>query len=276
MSVENLVQQLNRLREELRVAQSVPFFDGDAVRCIDSIKIEIQRVEKALYWLGPVGSGPQQPFASATGSNQPSWGNVSLGVTGATMYPLYGATAMYMRPPTDWRERVYEEATARGLGLLSIDASPGPVVGSYTITGQVPVSKAELDAFVAAVTEAIPLGLDVKFVFPEYDEQTADELAHEFNTLVSEVLGPRGPELEERPGGPPGHFVPNPVVLEPRAELLAVPCDHGVKFDPEDADSLSVEEIRELYPRLAGRCPKGCGFEGIAYASKEHFVYGDW
>jgi len=55
-------------------------------------------------------------------------------------------------------------------------------------------------------------------------------------------------------------------------------CDHGVTFDEEIAhrEKLGEYEVRERWPRLYGDCPKGCGFHGIAYASKAHFVYGDW
>ena len=54
------------------------------------------------------------------------------------------------------------------------------------------------------------------------------------------------------------------------------PCDHGVIFDSEAAKCMTVRQIREIFPRLDGVCPKGCGFCGIAYASMEHYVMGDW
>lgn len=70
-------------------------------------------------------------------------------------------------------------------------------------------------------------------------------------------------------------------------------CDHGLSFDLEEAKRILGEwepksdvgfimgnpkhaEVRKRFPRLHGPCPKGCGFEGIAYASPEHFSYGDW
>lgn len=58
-------------------------------------------------------------------------------------------------------------------------------------------------------------------------------------------------------------------------------CDHGVTFDVEAAKlvapgPMQTQTIRTLWPRLFGPCPKGCGFNGIAYASTAHFVYGDW
>ena len=71
------------------------------------------------------------------------------------------------------------------------------------------------------------------------------------------------------------------------------PCDHGVTFDEEEAKRIlgdwqpknpaefiagnpATTEIRKRWPRLHGPCPKGCGFNGIAYASHAHYIYGDW
>lgn len=70
-------------------------------------------------------------------------------------------------------------------------------------------------------------------------------------------------------------------------------CDHGVTFDEGAAESLlsgwtpkdaadfvmgnpMSSQIRKRWPRLYGPCPKGCGFNGIAYASMAHSVAGDW
>jgi hypothetical protein len=75
--------------------------------------------------------------------------------------------------------------------------------------------------------------------------------------------------------------------------MSAPSCDHGLTFDREEAERILGEwepktevdfivgnpkhaEVRKRFPRLHGKCPKGCGFEGIAYASPEHFGYGDW
>lgn len=58
-------------------------------------------------------------------------------------------------------------------------------------------------------------------------------------------------------------------------------CDHGVTFD-EVAFNASGNKpwgasyIRKNYPRLHGKCPKGCGYNGIAYASFLHYIAGDW
>ena len=53
-------------------------------------------------------------------------------------------------------------------------------------------------------------------------------------------------------------------------------CDHGVSFDSDKSQNLSVAELRKAYPRLMGLCPKGCGYNGIAYASFKHYIMGDW
>lgn len=65
-----------------------------------------------------------------------------------------------------------------------------------------------------------------------------------------------------------------------RLETGIMTCDHGVEF-PDDLDgkvlaSLSASEIREMWPRLDGECPKGCGYRGLAYASYKHYTWGDW
>ncbi len=70
-------------------------------------------------------------------------------------------------------------------------------------------------------------------------------------------------------------------------------CDHGLTFDVEEAKRILGEwqptspaefimgnpkhaEVRARWPRLHGPCPKGCGFDGIAYASRDHYTMGDW
>ena len=52
-------------------------------------------------------------------------------------------------------------------------------------------------------------------------------------------------------------------------------CDHGVTFDKEAARGLSSSEICKRWPRFSGICTK-CGYTGIAYASYEHYISGDW
>lgn len=57
-------------------------------------------------------------------------------------------------------------------------------------------------------------------------------------------------------------------------------CDHGVTFDEvefhEANPPMSAWEVRKRWPRLGGRCPKGCGYSGIAYVSMMHYLAGDW
>jgi hypothetical protein len=74
---------------------------------------------------------------------------------------------------------------------------------------------------------------------------------------------------------------------------MANSCNHGVTFDPDEARRIlescdpsdpedfimgnpASAEIRQRWPRLQGVCPLGCGFQGIAYASSEHYAAGDW
>lgn len=53
-------------------------------------------------------------------------------------------------------------------------------------------------------------------------------------------------------------------------------CNHGIMFDEDLSKGLSVQEVRQNWPRLCGLCPKGCGYNGIYYASYSHYVMGDW
>ena len=70
-------------------------------------------------------------------------------------------------------------------------------------------------------------------------------------------------------------------------------CDHGIEFDAAEArrilgtwrpnspaESIAGNpgrvSVRKRFPRLFGQCPKGCGFDGIGYASYEHYILGDW
>lgn len=41
-------------------------------------------------------------------------------------------------------------------------------------------------------------------------------------------------------------------------------------------NTTAAAEIRRRWPRLCGPCPLGCGYNGIYYASWEHYGYGDW
>ena len=62
----------------------------------------------------------------------------------------------------------------------------------------------------------------------------------------------------------------------PAVDRAPQSCDHGVSFDPRAAKGLSASEIEQRWPRLYGACPKGCGFDGISYASALHYLSGDW
>ena len=44
----------------------------------------------------------------------------------------------------------------------------------------------------------------------------------------------------------------------------------------ERATLVSAAEVQKRWPRGWGPCPKGCGYDGIAYASFLHYVSGDW
>ena len=58
-----------------------------------------------------------------------------------------------------------------------------------------------------------------------------------------------------------------------------VKCDHGVIFDEDEYKknpNMPAHEVRKRWPRGWGPCPKGCGFEGIAYGSWLHYIAGDW
>lgn len=59
---------------------------------------------------------------------------------------------------------------------------------------------------------------------------------------------------------------------------IAMPCDHDIIFDEDVALILRLTstQVRKRWPRLDGVCKKGCGYEGIFYASRAHYVFGDW
>jgi hypothetical protein len=79
----------------------------------------------------------------------------------------------------------------------------------------------------------------------------------------------------ERPNGPLRSLFP-PVNRQAPASVGDPACDHGVTFDVEAAKTMGASSVRLKFPRLFGKCPKGCGFDGIAYASMAHCIYGDW
>jgi hypothetical protein len=53
-------------------------------------------------------------------------------------------------------------------------------------------------------------------------------------------------------------------------------CNHGVVFDEAAYKANPRINVRQRWPRLYGPCPKGCGFNGIAYASFLHYLAGNW
>jgi hypothetical protein len=85
----------------------------------------------------------------------------------------------------------------------------------------------------------------------------------------------------------------DPDTAEPVTRDHEEQCDHGVTFDEDAAHKMfkgwiaksdvefiagnpASRNIRRLWPRLDGKCPKGCGYVGISYASEAHYIYGDW
>lgn len=64
------------------------------------------------------------------------------------------------------------------------------------------------------------------------------------------------------------------------AVLIGEPCSHGVTFDKIASRGLSAAEVQKHWPRgwftKEKPCPLGCGYVGIAYASYEHYIAGDW
>lgn len=66
----------------------------------------------------------------------------------------------------------------------------------------------------------------------------------------------------------------NDLVAETQARRTE--CDHGIVFDAERAKGMTAAEVQRAFPRLWGPCPKGCGFDGIGYASFAHYIAGDW
>lgn len=112
-------------------------------------------------------------------------------------------------------------------------------------------------------------------------ERERDELLKAADALLGKMGGPNSPILEvyhdeflvlellvDRVKGMDVESI------EKRAEKPG--CDHGVAFDREASKGLDAYEVRRRWPRLDGKCPKGCGYSGIAYASSEHYYSGDW
>jgi len=61
-------------------------------------------------------------------------------------------------------------------------------------------------------------------------------------------------------------FISKTICLHDKCEVI---------FDADEAVALSPQEVRKKYPRFFGHCPD-CGEQIIKYASKEHYILGDW
>lgn len=63
-----------------------------------------------------------------------------------------------------------------------------------------------------------------------------------------------------------------PFLNHPEECVCDIPSPH---FDAEAAKGMTADEVREKFPRSYGQCSK-CGATGVAYASFEHYLAGDW
>lgn len=57
-----------------------------------------------------------------------------------------------------------------------------------------------------------------------------------------------------------------------------VKCEHKKvmpAYEPVAANLMTAFQVRQHFPRFAGECPD-CGFDGVIYASFEHYIAGDW
>lgn len=55
-------------------------------------------------------------------------------------------------------------------------------------------------------------------------------------------------------------------------------CKHSKvmpQYDSVAAKLMTSNQIRTTFPRFSGICPD-CGYQGILYASMEHYIAGDW
>jgi hypothetical protein len=51
--------------------------------------------------------------------------------------------------------------------------------------------------------------------------------------------------------------------------------DDEVEFDEEAAQKMTADEVQKKFPRKWSKCNQ-CGKQWIRYASKAHYLYGDW
>src|SRR5262245_54170191 len=68
-----------------------------------------------------------------------------------------------------------------------------------------------------------------------------------------------------------------------REDCPLVECEHGVTYDHAQVlaqhatpKQMTGKEIRERWPRLDGKCPIGCGYDGVYYYSMNHYTWGEW
>jgi hypothetical protein len=90
--------------------------------------------------------------------------------------------------------------------------------------------------------------------------------------LREDAIVPRTPS----PGGHDGPIESADAFFED--EPAPPTCDHAAvmpAFDEEAAKGLDAYEVRKRWPRFFGKCPS-CDFKGILYASRMHYIMGDW
>ena len=69
-----------------------------------------------------------------------------------------------------------------------------------------------------------------------------------------------------------------PLLRRKRGQVLVdkTQCmEHVPPFNESAAKGLSPKQVRRRWPRFSGKC-EACGYEGVAYASAEHYIAGDW
>lgn len=65
-----------------------------------------------------------------------------------------------------------------------------------------------------------------------------------------------------------------PETTAPTAPASDTCACQSVTYDSAAARGLTSREVRRRWPRFSGPCT--CGYHGIVYASKEHYLAGDW
>lgn len=161
------------------------------------------------------------------------------------------------------RQAVVDERDALLAEVTRLRASPA-LDRAELMRGHMLQAIAEYAKSQAVLEESIPTYLRTQAMARRRLERAAT--AEDLFDLLSDLPLPGEPEAKLEEALPPGV----PAIARGGA------CDHGVTFDLEAAKDLPVTEIRRRWPRGFGLCPKNCGWSGICYASKEHFIAGDW